>query len=100
MTPMAEARGFSVQRPSYCWDSLKALPEPLDILCCVLIAVQDEPTRGANMGPHGETLLHPFPTAATLLAGVCRWNRYHSLAGACCLAGEDLTEVVPPSILN
>ena len=47
------------------------------------------------MGADGETLLHPLPTAATVLARVRWWHRYHSLAGACCLAGEDGTEAEP-----
>jgi hypothetical protein len=48
----------------------------------------------------GETLLHPFPTATALLGGI-RWrHRYHSLAGACCLAGEDYTEAIPPGVVD
>ena len=52
------------------------------------------------MGAHGEAFLHPFPTAAPVLG--CRrwWYGFHSLPGACCLASEDLTEAIPPSVLN
>jgi hypothetical protein len=52
------------------------------------------------MGPHGETLLDSCPTAATVLAGVGRWYRYHSLAGACCFAAEDSPELPPASIAD
>src|SRR5215467_13221746 len=87
MNPMAKAWGFSVHPRGFCHESLKALPEPLNISRRVLVAIQDEPAVGADVSPHGEPLLHPFPTAATVLAGR-RWgNRYHALAGACCLAG-------------
>ena len=100
MTPTPKGGGFSVQRDNHCCRSLKALPEPLNVSRRVLIPIQDKATRGADVSTDGETLLHPFPTAATVLAGVRGWHRYHSLAGACCLAFEDCTEARPPSILN
>src|SRR5215469_7788001 len=78
----------------------KALPEPLDVSCRVLVAVQDEPAMGADVRTDGEALLYPFPTAAAVLAGV-RWrDRYDSLAGPFCLAGEDCTERIPPSVVD
>jgi hypothetical protein len=52
------------------------------------------------MRPHGETLLYPFTAATAILTGVRWWHRYYSLAGACCLAGEDLAETVPSSVLE
>ena len=58
------------------------------------------PQYRADMGTDGETLLDPFPTAATVL-GRIRWrDRFHSLAGPFCLAGEDHAEAGPPSVLN
>src|SRR5215467_14010180 len=97
---MATARSCSVQPHGFCHDSLKALPEPLNVSRRVLIPVQDEPTRGADMGTHGEALLHPFPTAATVLAGVGRWHRDDSTAGAYCLAFENGPELGPPRVLD
>ncbi len=52
------------------------------------------------MGANGETLLHPFPTAATVLAGVRGWYRDDSTAGACCLAFENGPELGPSRILD
>src|SRR5258707_9512252 len=81
--------GFSVHRPSQRRDSPKALSAPLDVSGCVLIAVHNQPTVGADMGTHAEALVYAFPTAATVLTGV-RWiDRFHSLPGACCLESED-----------
>src|SRR5271166_2715493 len=99
-TPMAKARGFSVLPHGFCRESLKAVPPPLNVLCSVFVSVQDQPTGGTDMGPHGETLLDSCPTAAAVLTGVRWWNRYHSTASICCFAVEDQAEGIPPSILN
>ena len=64
-TPHAlKGDGFSVRRPSYCRDSPKALPEPLDVSGRVLVAVQDQPTGWCRHGyAWREFSLHPFAAA-------------------------------------
>jgi hypothetical protein len=91
---------FSVHCPSYCRDSPKALPAPLDVSGRVLVAVQDEPAVGADMGADRETLLDPFPAATTVLGRIRRRDGFHSLPSAFCLESEDRTETVPPGVLN
>ena len=52
------------------------------------------------MGPNGETLLHPFPTATAVLAGVGRWHSDDSAASVCCFAFEDGPELRPAGITD
>ena len=52
------------------------------------------------MGTHGETFLHPFATAAAILAGIGRWHRDNSTPGSCCLGVEDRTELRPAGITD
>src|SRR5258708_27608610 len=87
-SPSLKGRGFSVQYRSYCHGSLPGLPGPLDVSGRVRIAVQDQPTGGADMGAHGERLLYPFATAATVLAGIGGVPPNHSLTRTCCLVVE------------
>jgi len=52
------------------------------------------------MRPHGQRLGDPFPTAATVLAGV-RWrHKFHSLPGPCCLGSEDRAELMPSGVAD
>jgi hypothetical protein len=96
--PTSDDGGFSVRHGNQCCRSLKALSEPLNVSGRVLIAVHDEPTGGADMGTHREALLHPFPTAATVLAGIGRFYHDNSLPGAFCLESEDSPELRPSSV--
>src|SRR5258708_31902276 len=92
--------GFSVHCPRQRRDSPQALSAPLNVSGRILIAVHHQPTVGADMGPHAETLVDAFPTAATVLTGV-RWiDRFHSLAGACCRESEARQEVAPSGVVN
>src|SRR5712691_4464617 len=80
--------GFSVHRVRQRQDSPQALSAPVNVSGRILIAVHNQPTVGADVGTHAETLVYAFPTAATVLTGV-RWiDRFHSLAGACCLESK------------
>src|SRR5260221_498972 len=92
--------GFSVHHPRHRRDSPKALSAPLDVSGRVLIAVQDQSAVRTDMGAHREALLDTLPTAATVLRGIRRMDCFHSLAGPCCLAGEDGQEVAPSGVLN
>ena len=44
--------------------------------------------------------LDTLPTAATVLRGIRRGDRFHSLAGPCCRAREDGQEVAPSGVLD
>src|SRR5260370_18641997 len=100
-TPHAlKGGGFSVHCPSQRRDSPKALSAPVNVSRRILIAVHNQPTVGADMGTHAETLLYAFPTAATVLTGVRRIDRFHSLAGACCLESAESHEVAPSGRMN
>src|SRR5258707_1996941 len=92
--------GFSVHHPRQRRDSPKALSAPLDVSGRVLIAVQHQSAVCTDMGAHREALLDTLPTAATVLRGIRRMDCFHSLAGPCCLAGQDGQEVAPAGALN
>src|SRR5215469_17634968 len=105
---MAKARGCSGDarrtRPRY---RLTGLPGPQNVLGRVLIAVQDQPAAGADMGPHRQAFGYPLQTAAPIgqhptavLRGIRWWHRFHSLPGACCRVREDRQEVAPPGVLD
>src|SRR5215470_10868214 len=100
-TPLAlKGGGFSVQRPSHRRDSPKALSAPLDVSGRILIPVEDESAVGADMRADGERFLHALPTAATVLRGIRRIDRFHSLPGACCLESENAEEAAPAGVLD
>src|SRR5258708_11740655 len=92
--------GFSVHCPSQRRDSPKALSAPLNVSRRILIAVHNQPTVGADMGTHAETLVYAFPTPTAILAGIRRVDRFHSLPGACCLESKNGQEVAPSGVLN
>lgn len=50
------------------------------------------------MGAYAQAFGHTLSTARTVLAGERGWHGDNSLAGACCLAGEDGAELRPARI--
>ena len=52
------------------------------------------------MGPDGETLLDPLPTATAVLAGIGGRHRNHSTASICCFAFEDGPKLRPARIAD
>src|SRR5215475_14073336 len=48
----------------------------------------------------GKTLLHARSASTAILAGIGGVYQHHSLAGPCCLAGEDGAESTPASVRN
>jgi hypothetical protein len=52
------------------------------------------------MGSHGEALLHPCATAATVLAGIGRWHGDDATASVCCFAFEDGPKLRPARITD
>jgi hypothetical protein len=52
------------------------------------------------MGAHGEALPDALPTAATVLPGVDRRDRFHARTGARCLVREDRQEVAPAGVVS
>src|SRR5258708_30889403 len=100
-TPHAlKGGGFSVHCPSQRRDSPKALSAPLNVSRRILIAVHNQPTLGADMSTHAETLVYAFPTPTAILAGIRRVDRFHSLPGACCLESKNGQEVAPSGVVN
>src|SRR5260370_696080 len=98
--PGLKPHGFSVHRPHQRRDSPKALSAPLDVSRRVLVAVQNQPAVRTDVGAHRERLVDALPTARTILRGIRRRNRFHSLAGACCLESEYREEVAPSGVLH
>jgi hypothetical protein len=79
---------------------LAGLPSPFYVSSRILVAVQDETTGEADMGPHGETLLHAFPTPATVLGGIGGWYGDDSTASVCCFADQDGSELCPARVVD
>src|SRR5215472_14049299 len=76
------------------------LPGPKNIQGSVLIAVQNQATGGADMRAHAQTLRDALTAPAAILRRV-RWRyRFHSLAGPCCLTGENHSEGIPTRVID
>src|SRR5260221_13479596 len=91
--PALKGGGFSVHRPSQRQDSPKALSAPLDVSGRVLVAVEYQSAVRADVRAHRERLVDALPTPATVLRSERPTDRFHSLAGACCLVLEDREKV-------
>src|SRR5215469_10304059 len=100
LSPPKSGRFFSVQHGNHCCCSLKGLPNPLNVSSSILIPVQDEPAGDADMGTHGETLLHPFAAATAILRGISGWYRDHPTASVRCFAAQDGPELPPARITD
>src|SRR6516225_1066244 len=99
-SPSLKGRGFSVHPRRHPSESPKGLPGPLNVSGRVLVAVQDQPAGGTDMGTYAQALTNERPTPATLLAGVGRVHRDHPTASVCCFAFEDGAELCPPGITD
>src|SRR5262249_35093560 len=62
-----KAGRFSVHPGRHPLESPKALPAPLNVSGRVLIAVEHQPTGGADVGAHAQALLDARPAATTVL---------------------------------
>jgi hypothetical protein len=79
---------------------LRGLPGPQDVERGVRVAGEDQATAWADVGPHGQALRHPFPTAAAVLAGRGGRNGFPSRASPCCLAREQRSEGIPARVVD
>jgi hypothetical protein len=84
------------------------MPGPENVLRRVLVAVQHQPTAGADVGAHRQACGDPLRTATpvgqhptTVLAGVlCGRDRDHLTPGACCLGLKNGTKRCPAGIAD